>query len=36
MTKDNIASTILKDKVYKASQICTGDAKKACDAAGIK
>ncbi|MCX4634836.1 substrate-binding domain-containing protein [Streptomyces platensis] len=36
VTKDNIASTILKDKVYKASQICTGDAKKACETAGIK
>ncbi|MEU5212712.1 substrate-binding domain-containing protein [Streptomyces sp. NPDC020742] len=36
VTKDNIASTIIKDKVYKASQICTGDVKKACAAAGIK
>ncbi|REK91527.1 ABC transporter substrate-binding protein [Streptomyces inhibens] len=36
VTKDNIASTIIKDKVYKASQICTGDVKKACEAAGIK
>ncbi|MFF4281564.1 sugar ABC transporter substrate-binding protein [Streptomyces kronopolitis] len=36
VTKDNIESTIIKDKVYKASQICTGDVKKACAAAGIK
>ncbi|MDC7336392.1 substrate-binding domain-containing protein [Streptomyces lydicus] len=36
VTKDNIASTIIKDKVYTASQICTGDVKKACEAAGIK
>ncbi|UQA92567.1 substrate-binding domain-containing protein [Streptomyces halobius] len=36
VTKDNIKDTILKDKVYKASQICTADVKKACEAAGIK
>ena len=36
VTEDNIADTIIKDKVYKASQICTGDVKKACEAAGIK
>ncbi|MFC7302824.1 substrate-binding domain-containing protein [Streptomyces monticola] len=36
VTKDDIAGTILKDKVYKASEICTAEFKKACDAAGIK
>ncbi|MFI0976554.1 substrate-binding domain-containing protein [Streptomyces sp. NPDC021093] len=36
VTKDNIASTVIKDKVYKASELCTADFKKACDAAGIK
>ncbi|ANZ15713.1 putative xylose ABC transporter substrate-binding protein [Streptomyces noursei ATCC 11455] len=36
VTKDNIKDTILKDKVYQASQICTADVKAACEAAGIK
>jgi len=36
VTKDDIAGTILKDKVYKASDLCTAEFKKACDAAGIK
>ncbi|MFE6687254.1 substrate-binding domain-containing protein [Streptomyces sp. NPDC057743] len=36
VTKDNIEGTIIKDKVYKASQICTADVKAACAAAGIK
>ncbi|WP_043266680.1 substrate-binding domain-containing protein [Streptomyces sp. CT34] len=36
VTKDNIEDTIIKDKVYQASQICTGDVKAACEAAGIK
>ncbi|MFF4605077.1 substrate-binding domain-containing protein [Streptomyces sp. NPDC001339] len=36
VTKDNIAATIIKDKVYPASQICTGDTKAACETAGIK
>ncbi|MFI5805880.1 sugar ABC transporter substrate-binding protein [Streptomyces sp. NPDC051561] len=36
VTKDNIADTVIKDEVYKASDICTADFKKACDAAGIK
>ncbi|MFI7100963.1 substrate-binding domain-containing protein [Streptomyces sp. NPDC050161] len=36
VTKDNVADTIIKDKVYKASQICTADVKAACEAAGIK
>lgn len=36
VTKDNIADTIIKDKVYTAAQICTKDYKQACAAAGIK
>ncbi|MFJ6750170.1 MULTISPECIES: substrate-binding domain-containing protein [unclassified Streptomyces] len=36
VTKDNVEDTIIKDKVYKASQICTTDVKAACEAAGIK
>ncbi|MFK0293172.1 substrate-binding domain-containing protein [Streptomyces sp. NPDC090442] len=36
VTKDNIEGTIIKDKVYKAGQICTADVKAACAAAGIK
>jgi D-xylose transport system substrate-binding protein len=36
VTKDNIADTVIKDEVYKASELCTADFKKACDAAGIK
>ncbi|MFD0024923.1 sugar ABC transporter substrate-binding protein [Streptomyces sp. NPDC058382] len=36
VTKDNIASTIIADGVYKASDICTAEFKAACDAAGIK
>ncbi|MGW0732712.1 substrate-binding domain-containing protein [Streptomyces sp. NPDC002851] len=36
VTKDDIAGTIIKDKVYKASQICTAEFKKACADAGIK
>ncbi|MFE6665259.1 substrate-binding domain-containing protein [Streptomyces sp. NPDC057697] len=36
VTKENIASTIVADKVYKAEEICTAQYKAACDAAGIK
>ncbi|HWM38869.1 MAG TPA: substrate-binding domain-containing protein [Streptomyces sp.] len=36
VTKDNIQDTIVKDKVYKVSEICTPQFKKACDAAGLK
>lgn len=36
VTKADIAGTIVKDKVYKASEICTAEFKKACAAAGIK
>ncbi|MFF1922365.1 substrate-binding domain-containing protein [Streptomyces sp. NPDC058221] len=36
VTKDNVGSTLIADKVYKASEICTAEFKKACEAAGIK
>ncbi|MFF1376166.1 substrate-binding domain-containing protein [Streptomyces sp. NPDC058308] len=36
ITKDEVADTIVKDKVYKVSEICTAQYKKACDAAGVK
>ncbi len=36
VTKDNIADTIVLDKVYTAADICTAEYKAACDAAGIK
>ncbi|MGI5471419.1 sugar ABC transporter substrate-binding protein [Streptomyces sp. CA-132043] len=36
VTKDDIQDTIIKDKVYKADQLCTADYKKACEEAGIK
>ncbi|MFF8385956.1 substrate-binding domain-containing protein [Streptomyces kanasensis] len=36
VTKDNIADTIVMDKVYKAADICTAEYKAACEAAGIK
>ncbi|MEU3712999.1 sugar ABC transporter substrate-binding protein [Streptomyces catenulae] len=36
VTKDNVKDTIIKDKVYKASQLCTADVKAACEKAGIK
>ncbi|MFF2331462.1 MULTISPECIES: substrate-binding domain-containing protein [unclassified Streptomyces] len=36
VTKENIASTIIADKVYKAEEICTPEYKAACEAAGIK
>ncbi|MFG2333250.1 sugar ABC transporter substrate-binding protein [Streptomyces sp. NPDC048604] len=36
VTKENIASTIVADGVYKAAEICTAQYKAACDAAGIK
>ncbi|WP_233521974.1 substrate-binding domain-containing protein [Streptomyces triticagri] len=36
VTKDQVKDTIIKDKVYKASEICTAEFKKACAAAGIK
>ncbi|MFH8553359.1 substrate-binding domain-containing protein [Streptomyces celluloflavus] len=36
VTKDNIEDTLVKDKVYKVSDICTPDVKAACEAAGIK
>jgi D-xylose transport system substrate-binding protein len=36
VTKDNIADTIIMDKVYQAADICTAEYKAACEAAGIK
>lgn len=36
VTKDNIKDTIIKDKVYKVSQICTPQFADACEAAGLK
>ncbi|WP_407077681.1 substrate-binding domain-containing protein [Streptomyces phytohabitans] len=36
VNKDNIKDTILKDKVYKASQICTKQFASACKSAGIQ
>ncbi|MGA4839012.1 sugar ABC transporter substrate-binding protein [Streptomyces sp. G45] len=36
ITKDDVADTIVKDKVYKASEICTKQFKSACEDAGIK
>ncbi|MBI5105887.1 MAG: sugar ABC transporter substrate-binding protein [Solirubrobacterales bacterium] len=35
VTKDNVADTIIKDGFLKASEVCTGEYKSACDAAGI-
>jgi len=35
VTTDNMADTIIKDGVVKASDICTGDLADACTAAGI-
>lgn len=36
VTKDNIKDTVIKDKLYKTSEICTADYAKACADAGIK
>ncbi|RII17727.1 D-xylose-binding periplasmic protein precursor [Streptomyces sp. YIM 130001] len=36
VTKDELKDTVVKDKVYKTSEICTAEFKKACAAAGIK
>jgi D-xylose transport system substrate-binding protein len=35
VTKDNIADTVIKDDFYKPSELCTGEFKEACSAAGI-
>ena len=35
VTKDNVADTVIKDGFYDASDICTGEYVKACEAAGI-
>lgn len=36
VTKENIASTIMADKVYKVEELCTAEYKAACEAAGVK
>jgi D-xylose transport system substrate-binding protein len=36
ITKDNIQDTVVKDGFLKASDICTPEFAKACDAAGVK
>ncbi|MFI2611215.1 substrate-binding domain-containing protein [Kitasatospora sp. NPDC018619] len=36
VTRDTIASTVLADGIYKASDICTADYAAACAAAGLK
>jgi D-xylose transport system substrate-binding protein len=36
VTRDMVASTIVADGFYSASQICTADFKAACDTLGIK
>jgi len=35
VTKDNVKSTVVADKFYSVSDICTSEYKAACDAAGI-
>jgi len=35
VTKDNVADTVVADKFYAASDICTSDYADACKAAGI-
>ncbi|MHB9752930.1 sugar ABC transporter substrate-binding protein [Streptomyces sp. BYX5S] len=36
LTKDNIKSTVVKDKIFKVSEICTPKYEEACAAAGLK
>ncbi|NED83919.1 substrate-binding domain-containing protein, partial [Streptomyces sp. SID11233] len=36
LTTDNIQDTVLKEKFYKLSEICTANYKDACDKAGLK
>jgi D-xylose transport system substrate-binding protein len=36
VTKSNIQSTVVKDGLWKVSQICTSAYASACKAAGIK
>lgn len=36
VTTDNVESTVVKDGLYKVSQICTSQYASACDSAGIK
>jgi D-xylose transport system substrate-binding protein len=35
VTKDNVKDTVIKDGIYKTSDICTGEAAAACTEAGI-
>jgi D-xylose transport system substrate-binding protein len=35
VTKDNMASTVVKDRLYTKAQLCTGEFAAACTAAGI-
>ncbi len=35
VTKDNVASTVIADKFYDASEICTGEYAQACTEAGV-
>jgi D-xylose transport system substrate-binding protein len=35
VTKDNVKDTVVKDGIYKVSEICTGEVAAACTAAGI-
>ena len=35
VTKENVKDTVVKDGLYKTSDICTGDVAQACTAAGI-
>jgi D-xylose transport system substrate-binding protein len=35
VTKDNVKDTVVKDGIYKVSDICTGEVAAACTAAGI-
>ncbi|MFJ6656926.1 substrate-binding domain-containing protein [Streptomyces sp. NPDC091377] len=36
LTKENINDTVIKDGIYTAAEICTGNYKAACDEIGIK
>ena len=35
VTKDNVADTVIADKFYEASEICTGEYAQACTEAGV-
>ncbi|MFJ5262001.1 substrate-binding domain-containing protein [Streptomyces sp. NPDC088387] len=36
LTKENVNDTVIKDGIYTAAEICTGNYKSACDTLGIK